>query len=128
MNKQLNKLVMKYFLKCSPFDEVIMSRRRRSKDSLKRKNRSKMAISQLSSIIHSPQSFPLKIRNVAVRDILRITKRHGQRCEPNLKIMFCKVCKSVMSFGSDSRIRIRKSSIIITCERCNSKVRRPIRR
>ena len=128
MNRPLNKLVMKYFLRHSPFDEVIMSGRRRSRDSAKRKNRSKKAISQLSSIIHSPEKYPLKIRNIAVRDTLRITKRHGQRCESNLRIMFCKVCKSVMSFGSDSRIRIRKSSIIITCERCNSKVRRPIRR
>ena len=119
---------MKYLLKRSLLDEVIMSGKRRSRDSLKRKNRSKKAILQLSSIIHSPEKFPLKIRNVAVRDTLRISKRHGQRCEPNLRIMFCKVCKSVMSFGSDSRIRIRKSSIIITCERCNSKVRRPIRR
>ena len=105
-----------------------MSGRRRSRDSLKRKNRSKKAISQLSSIIDSPANFSLKIRDIAVRDTLRLSKRHGQRCEPNVRKMFCKACESVMSFGSDSRIRIRKGSIIITCERCNSKVRRPIKR
>ncbi len=104
-----------------------MSGRRRSKDSLRRKNRSEKAISQLSNIIKSP-NFSLKIRNIAVRDSLKISKRHGQGCEPNVRIIFCKVCKSVMNFGSDSRIRIRKSSVITTCERCNSKVRRPIRR
>ena len=105
-----------------------MSGRRRSRDSLKRKNRSKKAISQLSSIIDSPANFSLEIRDIAVRDTLRLSKRHGQICEPNVRKMFCKVCESVMSFGSDSRIRIRKGSIIITCERCNSKVRRPIKR
>jgi RNase P subunit RPR2 len=105
-----------------------MSGRRRSKDSLRRKNRSKKAISQLSDIIESPKEFSLNIRNIAVRDSLRISKRHGQGCESSVRIMFCKVCKSVMNFGTDSRIRIRKSSVITTCERCNSKVRRPIRR
>ena len=55
-----------------------MSRKRRSKDILRRKNRSQKAISQLSSIISSPDFFSLRIRENAVRDTLRITKRHGQ--------------------------------------------------
>ncbi|MBC64907.1 MAG: hypothetical protein CMB15_04690 [Euryarchaeota archaeon] len=105
-----------------------MSGRRRSKDSLRRKKRSKKAISQLSNIIASPDNFSLSIRNIAVRDSLRISKRHGQRCEPNARLMFCKSCKSIMSFGSESRIRIRKGSVIISCKLCNNKTRRPIRR
>lgn len=105
-----------------------MSRKRRSKDILRRKNRSKKAISQLSSIISSPDFFSLRIRENAVRDTLRITKRHGQRSKFSMRMMFCKNCKSPMSYGLNSRIRIRKSSVITTCERCNNKVRRPIRR
>ena len=105
-----------------------MSRKKRSKDILRRKNRSKTAISHLSTIISSPKIFSLQIRENAVRETLMITKRHGQRSNLSMRMMFCKNCKSPMSFGLNSRIRIRKSSIIATCERCNNKVRRPIRR
>ena len=51
-----------------------MSGRRRSRDSLKRKNRSKKAISQLSRIIDSPANFSLEIRDIAVRDTLMTIK------------------------------------------------------
>jgi len=105
-----------------------MSQRKRYKDSLRRKKRAKKAISELSDIICSPNNYPVHVRNIAVKDLLKLTKRHGEKCNPALRIMFCKACESVMSFGSDSRIRIRKSSVIITCNRCDNKTRKPYRR
>lgn len=105
-----------------------MSGRRRYKESIRRKKRSSKAMSKLSNIISSPHDFPLKMRNIAVRDMMLLSKRHGTKFNSLTKISICKICKSVMNFGVDSRVRIRDKSIVITCERCNNKTRRPIKR
>lgn len=103
-----------------------MSRRGRSKEIMRRKNRSLESISILSDIILTPEVHTHRIRDIAARDILRLTKRHGTKNVFNSRISICRCCESVMRFGVDSRIRIRKKSIITTCERCNYKNRRSI--
>jgi RNase P subunit RPR2 len=103
-----------------------MSGRKRTKDAHRRKNRSLEAISELSDIILTPETHSHRVRDVAARDILRLSKRHGQNNQSISRIFVCKSCESVMRFGNDSRVRIRKKSVIITCERCDNKIRRPI--
>ena len=103
-----------------------MPARRRSKDSIRRKNRSSEAINKLSKIILSPDKNSHRIRDIAARDILRLSKRHGQSNESLSRILICKSCESVMRFGTDSRVRIRNKSVITTCLRCDHKIRRPI--
>jgi RNase P subunit RPR2 len=103
-----------------------MSGRKRTKDAQRRKNRSLQAISELSDIILTPETHSHRVRDVAARDILRLSKRHGQNNQSISRIFVCKSCESVMRFGNDSRVRIRKKSVIITCERCDNKIRRPI--
>ena len=103
-----------------------MSGRKRTKDAHRRKNRSLQAISELSDIIFTPETHSHRVRDVAARDILRLSKRHGQNNQSISRIFVCKSCESVMRFGNDSRVRIRKKSVIITCERCDNKIRRPI--
>jgi hypothetical protein len=103
-----------------------MSGRKRTKDAHRRKNRSLQAISELSDIILTPEAHSHRVRDVAARDILRLSKRHGQNNQSISRIFVCKSCESVMRFGNDSRVRIRKKSVIITCERCDNKIRRPI--
>ena len=103
-----------------------MSSRKRTKDAHRRKNRSLEAISELSDIILTPETHSHRVRDVAARDILRLSKRHGQNNQSISRIFVCKSCESVMRFGNDSRVRIRKKSVIITCERCDNKIRRPI--
>jgi len=103
-----------------------MSSRKRTKDAHRRKNRSLQAISELSDIILTPETHSHRVRDVAARDILRLSKRHGQNNQSISRIFVCKSCESVMRFGNDSRVRIRKKSVIITCERCDNKIRRPI--
>ncbi len=109
-----------------PIKVIKMPARRRSKDSIRRKNRSSEAISKLSKIILSPDIYSYRIRDTAARDILRLSKRHGQSNESISRILICRSCQSVMRFGNDSRIRIRKNSLITTCLRCENKTRRPI--
>ena len=103
-----------------------MSGRKRTKDAHRRKNRSLEAISELSDIILTPETHSHRVRDVAARDILRLSKKHGQNNQSISRIFVCKSCESVMRFGNDSRVRIRKKSVIITCERCDNKIRRPI--
>ena len=103
-----------------------MSGRKRTKDAHRRKNRSLQAISELSDIILTPEAHSHRVRDVAARDILRLSKKHGQNNQSISRIFVCKSCESVMRFGNDSRVRIRKKSVIITCERCDNKIRRPI--
>jgi RNase P subunit RPR2 len=103
-----------------------MSGRKRTKDAHRRKNRSLQAISELSDIILTPETHSHRVRDVAARDILRLSKRHGQNNQSISRFFVCKSCESVMRFGNDSRVRIRKKSVIITCERCDNKIRRPI--
>ena len=80
----------------------------------------------LSKIILSPDKNSHRIRDVAARDILRLSKRHGQSNESISRILICRSCESVMRFGRDSRIRIRKQSVITTCLRCENKTRKPL--
>ena len=105
---------------------IIMPARKRSKDSKRRKNRSSEAINKLSKIILSPDKNSHRIRDIAARDILRLSKRHGQSNESISRILICRSCESVMRFGRDSRIRIRKQSVITTCLRCENKTRKPL--
>ena len=105
---------------------VDMPSRRRSKESFRRRNRSSSAISDLSEIILSPESHSHRIRDIAARDILRLSKRHGSKNDSNSRIFICRSCESVMRFGTDSRVRIRNKSVITTCQRCDNKIRRPI--
>jgi len=100
--------------------------RRRSKDLILRKNRSIEAISGLSSIILTPEVNSHRVRDIAARDILRMSKRHGQTNKYLSRIFICRNCESVMKFGTDSKVRIKNKSIITTCERCNKITRRPI--
>ena len=99
---------------------------RRSKESLRRRNRSSSAISDLSDIILAPESHTHRIRDIAARDILRLSKRHGSKNESYSRIFICRSCESIMRFGTDSRVRIRNKSVITTCQRCDNKIRRPI--
>jgi RNase P subunit RPR2 len=103
-----------------------MPARKRSKDSKRRKNRSSEAINKLSELVLSPDKNSHRIRDVAARDILRLSKRHGQSNESISRILICRSCESVMRFGRDSRIRIRKQSVITTCLRCENKTRKPL--
>ncbi|HII12329.1 MAG TPA: hypothetical protein HA357_00910 [Candidatus Thalassarchaeaceae archaeon] len=105
---------------------IIMPARKRSKDSKRRKNRSSEAINKLSELVLSPDKNSHRIRDVAARDILRLSKRHGQSNESISRILICRSCESVMRFGRDSRIRIRKQSVITTCLRCENKTRKPL--
>jgi RNase P subunit RPR2 len=105
---------------------VNMSGRRRSKDQKRRKTRSLDAISVLSDIVLSPEKNSFRVRDIAARDMLRMSKRHGQSNTNNSRILICRTCESLMRFGYDSHVRIRAKSVIITCERCDNKIRRPI--
>ena len=103
-----------------------MSNRRRLKESFRRRNRSLMAISDLSEIILTPEFHSHRVRDVAARDILKLSKRHGSKNSSNSRFFICRSCESVMRFGTDSRVRVRKKSVITTCQRCDNKIRRPI--
>ena len=72
---QLKKLVTTSSLNYL-INEVDMSRRR-SKDLVRRKTRSKEAILGLSDIILSPDENSHRVRDIAARDILRMSKKHG---------------------------------------------------
>ena len=100
--------------------------RRRSKDLVRRKTRSKEAILSLSDIILSPDENSHRVRDIAARDVLRMSKKHGLSNRSISRIFVCRVCESVMRFGTDSKVRIKNKSIITTCDRCNKITRRPI--
>jgi hypothetical protein len=121
---QLKKLVMTSSLNYL-INEVDMSRRR-SKDLVRRKTRSKEAILSLSDIILSPDENSHRVRDIAARDVLRMSKKHGFSNRSISRIFVCRVCESVMRFGTDSKVRIKNKSIITTCDRCNKITRRPI--
>jgi RNase P subunit RPR2 len=100
--------------------------RRRSKDLIRRKKRSIESMSILSNIILTPEKHSHRVRDIAARDILRISKRHGQSDNSLSRIFVCRVCESVMRLGTDSKVRVKNKSVITTCQRCNKKNRRPI--
>jgi len=62
-----------------------------------------------------------------VKHAWRIKTRHNVRLSRDLKRKFCRKCISFWRPGNSCRVRIRQSSVTITCLRCGRVVRLPYR-
>lgn len=92
-----------------------MSRSRRGRDSRNRKKKAEESIEYLSSLILESDK---DISNLAARDLLRVSKRHGVRAESKVRGLICRSCNSILRPGDGSRIRIHNGVRRLTCLEC----------
>lgn len=57
----------------------------------------------------------------------RLKTRYNLKLPPRLKGKFCRKCLSFWSPGVSCRVRIRQSSVTITCLRCGRVIRLPFK-
>ena len=59
-----------------------------------------------------------EISNLAARDLLRVSKRHGVRAESHVRDLICRSCNTVLRPGENARVRIQDGIRRITCLDC----------
>ena len=92
-----------------------MSGRRRGRDSKNRKKKAEESIQHLSELILQSDK---EISNLAARDLLRVSKRHGVRAESQIRDLICRSCNTVLRPGENARVRIQDGIRRITCLDC----------
>ena len=92
-----------------------MSGRRRGRDSKNRKKKAQESIKHLSELIMQSDK---EISDLAARDLLRVSKRHGVRAESHIRDLICRSCNTVLRPGENARIRIQDKIRRITCLDC----------
>ena len=93
-----------------------MSGRRRGRDSKNRKKKAQESIKHLSELIMQSDK---EISNLAARDLLRVSKRHGVRAESHIRDLICRSCNNVLRPGENARVRIQDGVRRITCLDCS---------
>ena len=92
-----------------------MSGRRRGRDSKNRKKKAQESIKHLSELIMQSDK---EISDLAARDLLRVSKRHGVRAESHIRDLICRSCNTVLRPGENARVRIQDGIRRITCLDC----------
>ncbi len=92
-----------------------MSGRRRGRGSKNRMNKAEESIEHLSELILQSDK---EISNLAARDLLRVSKRHGVRAESHIRDLICRSCNTVLRPGENARVRIQDGIRSITCLDC----------
>ena len=100
-----------------------MAGRRRGRDPKSRKNKAKDSINHLSTLIVESDK---EISNLAARDLLRVSKRHGVRAERNIREIICRSCNTILRPGENARVRIQDGIRRLTCLDCGRVHRRNI--
>ena len=89
-----------------------MSGRRKGRDSESRKKRADESISHLSKVMVDSEK---DLADLAARDLLRISKRHGVRANRKIRDLICRTCKSKLRPGQNARVRIEGGFRKVTC-------------
>ena len=92
-----------------------MSGRRRGRGSKNRRDKAEESIEHLSELILQSDK---EISNLAARDLLRVSKRHGVRAESQIRDLICRSCNTVLRPGENARVRIQDGFQRITCLDC----------
>ena len=92
-----------------------MSGRRRGRGSKNRRNKAEESIEHLSELILQSDK---EISNLAARDLLRVSKRHGVRAESQIRDLICRSCNTVLRPGENARVRIQDGIRRLTCLDC----------
>ena len=100
-----------------------MTGRRRGRNSKNRKNKAEDSINHLSKLIVGSDK---EISDLAARDLLRVSKRHGVRAERNIRDLICRSCNTILRPGENARVRIQDGIIRLTCLDCGRVHRRNI--
>ena len=100
-----------------------MSGRRRGRDSKNREKKAEESIEHLSELIMQSDK---EISDLAARDLLRVSKRHGVRAESHIRDLICRSCNTVLRPGENARVRIQDGIRRITCLDCGRVYRNKI--
>ncbi len=95
-----------------------MSRRGPRGVRIDRKLNAKKSITHLSGVLESSLNTDNELADIAARDILRVSKKHGVRSEISTRKKICRSCEAALIPGKTAQVRIVSEKTIITCLRC----------
>ncbi|MED5230984.1 MAG: hypothetical protein VYB30_01255 [Candidatus Thermoplasmatota archaeon] len=100
-----------------------MTGRRKGRDSKKREKRAEDSINHLSKLILGSEK---EIADLAARDLLRTSKRHGVRADSKIRDLICRTCNTSLRPGQNARVRIQNGIQKLTCLDCDRVHRRKL--
>ena len=95
-----------------------MSRRGPRGVRVDRKSNAKKSITHLSGVLESSLNADNELADIAARDILRVSKKHGVRAENSIGKKICRSCEKALIPGKTAQVRVTSKNNIITCLRC----------
>ena len=94
------------------------------KDASRRRLRAADAIGHLSDVLTENVHSDIDVADIAARDILRTSKRHGSRPDTSISTLICRSCEAALVPGRNARVRIKNGYRITTCLTCGGVRRR----
>ena len=95
-----------------------MARNGSRRVSANRKTKAKDSITHLSGVLDSSLNADNELADIAARDILRVSKKHGVRPENSIGKKICRSCEKALIPGKTAQVRVTSKNNIITCLRC----------
>ncbi|HJM29859.1 MAG: ribonuclease P Rpr2/Rpp21/SNM1 subunit [Candidatus Thalassarchaeaceae archaeon] len=95
-----------------------MARNGSRRVSANRKTKAKDSMTHLSGVLDSSLNIDNELADIAARDILRVSKKHGVRSEISTRKKICRSCEAALIPGKTAQVRIVSEKTIITCLRC----------
>ena len=95
-----------------------MSRRGPRRVRTDRKSNAKKSITHLSDVLESSLNTDNELADIAARDILRVSKKHGVRPGNSIGKKICRSCAAALIPGKTAQVRVTSNNNIITCLRC----------
>ena len=91
-----------------------MGRGSARKDARRRSLRAADAIGHLSDVLTENVHSDIDVADIAARDILRTSKRHGPRHEASISNLICLSCEAALGSGKNGRVRIKNGYRVTT--------------
>ena len=95
-----------------------MARNGSRRVSANRKTKAKDSMTHLSGVLDSSLNIDNELADIAARDILRVSKKHGVRSEISTGRKICRSCEAALIPGKTAQVRVISKKTITTCLRC----------
>ncbi len=83
-----------------------------------RKTNAKKSITHLSGVLDSSLNTDNELADIAARDILRVSKKHGVRSVNSIGKKICRSCEAALIPGNTAQVRVTSKKTTTTCLRC----------
>ena len=100
-----------------------MGRKRSVRRARLRRARATESMEHLEAILSGNSS--TKVKDVAARDMIRLSKRHRLGLPNGRRTWICRDCNKSLIPGKSCTVRVRNTVLLVTCDECGRVNRRP---